>query len=582
MQMFDDFEHAEGDIASITQRVHQQDLHEWEQALSRAVKQHEFNLNCELLKRLDPTTSSQGTQPTDKTDKDTHALKFSGVSVKQSKKGETLQMDVLVQSQAELAQQQKLNKVNQAQIKTLLTSSPNPIYTLDKDGKLVDCNHAFERLFKVKSTKIKQQYIEDLSLFPEDICRIHTSGSTGLISASLSRDKEFDAELTDGKVRHLKLRLQTLTDVENKPTGMMGIVQDLTDLKQTKLALEQTRKHFTTILDLAPVAVATIDAEDKIITANIAMTDRLGVSERDLKKDSFYQLFNDPSNAGKAAKQIQQQGRLRQFTAQLKGKHGELHPSELHVDLLDKDKQHYLCWISDRTGEQFHQDKFESLLQHSSMPMAIFSDEGFTKLNPAACQFFKIEDEQDLWGATPYSAKLNTDDIAVNELERQITKVKLDGQAKFFRWEHKVNNELLPCQATYVPMYKGQEFDSILCIWMDFTELEQADQARLAALNLHKEAEKEVAEKQHQLASSQAQLATKAQDLAATETKLQQTQHNLTEKQQAYSSLQQQHESVTHNLQALQQDYKQSRKMLDDAQSANAELSTNQRSRKSN
>ncbi|MCF2946606.1 PAS domain S-box protein [Paraglaciecola aquimarina] len=571
------FEHAIekiGELKSLNNRVNKTQVYDWEQALKAAISSHNFDMRCELAHGSTSEIKVQGSQPIDSKPEDMLSLRFIGLSKHKNTKGETSQMDFVVHDLSALAAQENLNKANKVQIKTLLTSSPNPIYVVDIDAKVIDCNLAFERLFKLKKEKILQQTIYDLGLWPEDINKLHSGNSNNVASANMSKDKEFQTELTSGKVCNFKLRLQHIVDEQNQRSGMIGIIQDVTELRQVKAELIETKKHFTTILDLAPIAVATIDADDKIITANIAMTDRLGISERDLKKDSFYQLFNDPSNAGKAAKLIHQSGRLRQFNAQLKGKNGELHVSSLHVDLLNKDKQEYLCWISDRTGEQFQQDKFESLLQHSSMPMAILGEEGFTQLNPAACEFFKIEDEEALFGAYPYSASLNKDEIAVTELERQVTKVKLDGQAKFFRWEHQVGQEILPCQVTYVPMYKGQEFDSILCIWMDFRELQQADQARLEALNLRQEAEKQVAEKQEMLESSQAQLASKSQNLADTVTKLQAAQEDLSEKQHEFSSLQEAHENITHNLQALQQDYKQSRSLLDEAQSANVELTT--------
>ncbi|WP_158970215.1 PAS domain S-box protein [Paraglaciecola sp. L3A3] len=570
--LFADLDLELNEIKSLNQRITKAHLYEWEQALAKAVTSHQLDIRCELIFDLSQQPVVNGSQPIEQSAVKVVPIRCVGLSREKNAEGQTVKMDLLVHDLTELTQQKNANQAQQIQIKTLLTSSPNPIYITDKDANLIDCNLAFERLFKLKQSNILGKSIEELALWPEEINKLHMAKTRNTVAVSLSKDKEFVSQLADGKPLTLKLKLQEMINSNKQSTGMLGVLQDLTELTQTKAELLQTRKHFTTILDLAPLSVATIDADDRIVSANIAMTDKLGVSERDLKQGTFYQLFNDPSNAGKAAKLIQQTGRLRQFHAHIKGKNGELYASELHVDLLNKEKQEYLCWISDRAGEQFQQDKFESLLQHSSMPMAILSEQGFTQLNPAACEFFKIEDQQELLGEMPYSPKLNVDEIAATELERQVTKVKLDGKAKFFSWQHKVGNENLPCQVTYVPMYKGQEFDSILCLWMDFRQIQQADQARKEAIHLHQEAEKQVAEKQQQLQSSQAQLVSKMQNLAKTESQLQAAQDDLSEKQQAFSSLQEAHDSVTHNLQSLQKEYKQNRSMLAEAQDANSEL----------
>jgi len=577
-QMFADFllaaQPLSGDLNQLKKMLSSKAVFAWDQALEASKKQHQMDINCDFLRIDKNPTVSQGSEPKEAQQQNTVPLRFIGFSRKQNDKGETTRLDFVVQNLSEMEQQQALHQASQQQVKTLLATSPNPVYLLDEQGKIITCNSAFESMFKQKLSKIEHKSIQELDILPDEISRLHTENSSNFSSVNAGHDKEFEWQLADEVLHTLKLKLKFYTGKNKKRAGMVGVIQDITELKLAKHQLDQERKHFITILDLAPVAVATVDAEDRIVRANIAMTDRLGLSERELKKDTFYQLFNDSSNAGKAAKQIHQTGRLRNFVAHLKGKNDELHPSELHVDLLNKETQEYLCWISDRTKEQFHQDKFDGLLQHSSMPMAILGEQGFSKLNPAACAFFNVQDEHELFGSTPFAAELNLDQQASEELERHLTKVKLDGQAKSLQWEHRVGDDSLPCQATYVPMYKGQDFDSILCIWTDFRDLHQADEARMEAINLHQAAEKEVAEKQQLLRSSQDQLASKMKNLADTESRLQAAQDDLSEKQSEFSDLQQAHQSVTDNLQELQQDYNQSRSQLSEAQNANSELAS--------
>ena len=562
-----------GELNQLKKMFNSKVLYEWEQALEASKKQHQMDICCEFLQLDANHLETQGSEPKEKQVWNTIPLRLIGLSRNKNDEGETTCLDFIVQNLSALEQHKSLLLISQQKVKTLLATSPNPIYLLDEQGKFADCNSAFEMMFKQKLSKIKHESIQELTLLPAEISRLHVDNHSNFSAVNSGHNKEFELQLADEVNHTLKLKLKFFSDKNNKRAGVVGVIQDVTELKQARDKLDQERKHFLTILDLAPLAVATIDAEDRIIRANIAMTDRLSLSERELKKNTFYQLFNDSSHAAKAAKQVHQTGRLRGFAAHLKGKNDKLHPSELHVDLLSKEKKEYLCWISDSTKEQFHQDKFDGLLQHSSMPMAVLGETGFSKLNPAACAFFNLDNEHQLLGSTPYAAELNLDQQASEELERHLTKVKLDGQAKSLQWEHKVGQVLLPCQATYVPMYKGQDFDSILCVWTDFRDLQLADEARVEAMNLHHAAEKEVAQKQQLLQSSQDQLATKVKNLADTETRLQAAEYDLSEKQSEFSDLQQAHQSVTNNLQALQEDYNKSRYQLSEAQNVNSELS---------
>jgi len=563
-----------GELNQLKKMLNSQAVYKWEQALEASKKQHKIDICCEFLQLDKNHIESQSSEPKETQDRNTIPLRFIGLSRNKNNKGETTCLDFIVQNLSALEQQKNLRLISQQTVKTLLATNPNPVYLLDERGKFVDCNSAFELMFKQKLSKIEHKSIQELNLLPAEIGRLHIEKSANYSSVKTGHNKEFELQLADEVVHSLKLKLKFFSGENTTRAGMVGVIQDVTELKHTKDKLEQERKHFITILDLAPLAVVTIDAEDRIIKANIAMTDRLGLSERELKKDTFYQLFNNSSNADKAAKQVHQTGRLRGFSAHLKGKNDELHPSELHVDVLNKEQQEYLCWITDSTKEQFHQDKFDGLLQHSSMPMAVLDETGFSKLNPAACAFFDIKNEHELLGSTPYAAELNPDQQASGELERHLTKVKLDGQAKSLQWEHKVGQVLLPCQATYVPMYKGQKFDSILCIWTDFRDLQSADEARIEAMNLHQAAEKEVAQKQQLLQTSQDQLTNKMKNLADTETRLQTAEDDLSEKKSEFSDLQQAHQNITDNLQALQKDYNKSRVQLSEAQHVNSELMT--------
>ena len=514
------------------------------------------------------------------------------ISTAKNEKGKSIAFKLLVTDETELRQNERRQYASEQKVKALLNVSLHPLYILDEECRIVSVNSPFERMFGVRLAEVKNKRFDMLGLVPEDINVLHNPKDTPLtIGRALNREftgrvgKESRAEeelipalraasdeRDSSETLHLRLTIQSFGDDKNNRAGFAGMFQDLTLLTETQRQLESERAHFSNLLDIAPIAVATVDSEDKIVHANTAMTERLGLNEKELKKGTFYQLFNDADTAGRAAKQLHQTGRLRAFHTSLRGKNDIMHPSELHIDLFDKEKEQYVCWISDRSGEQFQQQKFQGLLEHSSMPMAILDEKGFSRLNPSACEFFGVENEDDLWGFAPYSQDLNKDEGDAYELERIVNRVKYDGRAKTINWEHKVGTTLRPCQATYIPIYKGKEFDSILCLWTDLTEIIQADQARLEAITAHKEAEREVAEKQQLLRSSHEQLASKLKDLRDTETKLQEAHDEISEAKIEYINLQEKHQSVTDNLQQVQQEYSKSRELLSEAQEVNNAL----------
>lgn len=552
-------------LKELSERVHQADQSGWAKAIQNAKTDGHAELLCRLL------LSTRG---------DTNIYVSTRLSIAATidNTGDCIQLHIgiLDNTQAE-SDKQKIDNMSQQQ-QALLNASSNPIYALDSSGNIMWTNSAFNMLFRRYVPKAKSKNLFEEDFFPDEVKKLHQA-SPGLSGRSYEIDFSLADPHGDANVAlHLKTSLAFYSSKdrlgENTARGMIGIIQDTTELQTAKDAYAQQQNQLESMLNLAPVAIATIDAEDRIISANNVMSRRLGFSDSELKRQDFYQLFNEASEAGKAAKKLHQTGHLRDYHAQLKGKDNKLHPSELHVDIINKEKQEYLCWIADRSDEQFQQDKFDSLLEHSSMPMAILGEHGFSKLNAEACKFFCVPNDFDLFGVSPYSARLNNDEETANALHQIVDEVKASGKAKSFIWEHKVGDLTLPCQATYVPLYKDQSFDSILCIWMDKRELQKADDARQLAINLHQAAERQVEEKQQLLASSQDQLATKMRTLADTEQKLQTVQEDLNETQSEYQYLQEEHKHVTDNLVQLKSQYSESRDMLADAQNVNAALSS--------
>ncbi|GAB3015994.1 PAS domain S-box protein [Bowmanella dokdonensis] len=541
-------------LAEFEKRVHSEDWNKWRQVIEKAGVKQGLEAKCRIQ-------SGEGL----------HHCRVFSLASELDDQGQPIRLDLTFYDATDLAQQRQQTETTRQVVKGLISGCPDPVYLLDEEGKLQEANRAFESLFKVSLLQLRGKVLTEMEFFPEELSALHQSGGS-LSGLAAPSGKEIQLKLADNHQPWVKVRIQAVKDAQGKRTGLVGILEDNTVLKLAQQERDKALARFEQMLTLAPMAVALIDREDKIVQANQALQQRLGLDLRALQEGSFYQLFRDPDNSVKAAKQLHQSGQLRAFRAQLRGIGGEYHPCELHMDLFDRTEQTYLCWIHDTSEKQFQEDKFDSLLEHSSMPMAVMGEKGFTRLNPAACEFFAIEEAQELYGYFPYSQALNSDAQAADKLKIRLEQLKMDGRALSLVWQHQKGEEPLPCQATYVPMYKGQELESILCIWMDMRAIKRADEARQEAINQRRAAEKEAAEKQQLLESSQDQLASKVKSLADAQTQLEAAQEDLSEQKNKMSDLQQAHHNVTEHLNKLQKEYSDSRDLLSRAQNSNAEL----------
>ncbi|WP_338401488.1 PAS domain-containing protein [Neptunicella marina] len=547
-------EQLNGPAETLLKRIYRQDWSLWSQSVEQAMKMQPVNFECRFTSGMSDLILAH--------------LYLQAITQADGHK----KLMIWILPQKALAQTRQQLVKQQTEWLAFSHAQPHATYMLDEQGHLINANNAFEQLFSVTFSQVQDKHLNELSFIPDDIRQQHQSNDLMLMSLSGSAHKEWDFTDKLGNRKTLRFRLQRIKQANGQNGGSVGVFENISELKQAKKEQQQHKQRFYRMLELAPVAMAIVDENDKLVQANPTFTQRLGVNEEQLKKTSFYQLFNDPTQSGKAAKQLQAEGKLRGFAARLKGADGELHPSELHMDMYDEKAGHYLCWIFDISQQQFHQDKFDSLLQHSSMPMAVLKNDGFAQLNPAALDFFAVDDEDELLGKFPHSPELNPNQEAVDKLQAKLQQLQEDGKAQSLVWQHQRGEQALPCQATYVPMFQGDKLDSVLCIWMDMRALAKADEERLEAINLQQAAERQVEKQQQLLASSQDKLASKVRSLSDTENRLKQAQQDLDQKLSTINELQQAHSDVTAHLQQLKQDYNKSRELLAESKQSNAEL----------
>jgi epidermal growth factor receptor substrate 15 len=536
---------------------------------------------------------------------------------------------LLVRIEEEMeAQKRKVERYKQ-QHEAMLNASSNATYSIDQEGKILWSNTRFHKLLKRIKPDASFENLLALNPFPEDVMQLHKN--IPFISTQ-TYEAEFEVASDDGRAIFLKLDLAFYAQKdrlsEQQSVGIVGILQDISDITQTRKELRQERgrvatttkelkaeqerivginralskekeqlaltnqdlqreqeryaqtsrelqqeqERMTRLLELSPVAIATIDSDDQIVSANTVMLERLKYNEKELKKGNIYKLFSEPSEAGTAAKQLNKTGRLRDFHVRLKGKDGRIYPGELKVDLINKEKQEYLFWIVDRSDEQFQRDKFDGVLQGSNLPMAILTDNGFSKLNQSACELLGAEDEEELFGLAPYSKQLNNSEETANELMQIISDVRRTSEVKSIFWTHYIQQQALACRITFVPIYKDQEFDSVICIWNDQRELQKVDEARIAAISARHEIELKIAENEKVLADKQEEIATRALQQSNLEQALQAAQEDLTHTQTEFSDLQQSHQQASNALLELQDEYTHTQEVLASSQGHNEDL----------
>lgn len=452
------------------------------------------------------------------------------------------------------------------QLKSIMTSSPIPLYVLNNKGQLIDCNAKFCTMFGIDRHKVRNKRIEDIDFYDDYFKAIH-AGLDGFVATQ----KSALVSVSDSKQIEINIHFKSFAAGTDN-AGIIGLIEDQTQSRQMQLELASLAETLNSVIEQAPLGIAIFADNNQIKRVNDSLASQLGVERSVLEQQSFPSLFSSEEQAESAKRQLQTKGQLESLQTELIRADGQPYSTQIDAMRLEGSTNDFICWVTDSQDFQYVEHQLERLTTFSNIPIGILVDNAFTKLNPAACAFFNVLTEDELIGQSPASDNLNTSYESAEDMQKHIQRLKHNKEVAQFSWIHQHKGETLPCEVTLIPLFKQGAHVATLCIWVDLRALEQANAARLEAVRLRKAAEEEIAEQQLLLESNQDLLESRALSLRDTKEKLEATESTLASKLDTIKNLQKSNEDISGHLDALQSDYDENRELLAQSQKTNTEL----------
>jgi len=192
--------------------------------------------------------------------------------------------EVTQRRQAEEALRQSEGKYRE-----LFEQSVDAISLVSPDGKLIDANPAWFRLFGY--TK------DDLASFSAHDAYVEPGARARFLQAIGTQDRvedEVQFKRKDGTVFDCHRTARVRRDAGGSIVGFQTVFHDVTEQKRTLQALRASETRFRQFFDqsVAPISLAAPDG--RIIEANDAWFRLFGYSREDLSWLTTYQLYEDP------------------------------------------------------------------------------------------------------------------------------------------------------------------------------------------------------------------------------------------------------------------------------------------------
>ncbi len=164
---------------------------------------------------------------------------------------------------------------------------PLPLMVKDADRRYVIFNRAAERLFG--QSQVSQLRRNTAALLPVDFAEAQLADDAYVLTKGLPTSRELEYTLGDGDRKALQVRKAPITDVTGEP-AVLTVITDVTPLRHAEAELRSSLEEFNALFDNAPLGLALMAEDGRVMRANPSYCRIAGQEEAALKRTRLTEL----------------------------------------------------------------------------------------------------------------------------------------------------------------------------------------------------------------------------------------------------------------------------------------------------
>ena len=165
-------------------------------------------------------------------------------------------------------------------LNTILESEPECVKVIAADGELLQMNRAGLTMLEVGD--VEEARKTGLINFIDPEFRSDFSDLFKKVLQNQADKLEFRIRGKRGTRRWLETHASPLRDAQGKVTGIVAVTRDVTERKQTMLALQESEFRFRNIMENAPIGMVITSVDGHLLMVNQAYCDMLGYNKEEL------------------------------------------------------------------------------------------------------------------------------------------------------------------------------------------------------------------------------------------------------------------------------------------------------------
>ncbi len=187
---------------------------------------------------------------------------------------------------------------------TIVDNIPNPIFYQDAEGVYLGCNEAFLEYLGMPGEDVKGKTVYDITP-DQEMAELYHELDMEMLNNPCTESYEAPIEYADGSIRDVVFYKTTFRNPDGSVGGLIGTFLDITDLKETEKALQQSEERYRSYIDNAPDGIFISDEEGRYLEVNEAACRITGYSREELLEMHIVDLL-PPESMAEAGDHFQQ------------------------------------------------------------------------------------------------------------------------------------------------------------------------------------------------------------------------------------------------------------------------------------
>ncbi len=200
-------------------------------------------------------------------------------------------------------------------MKTLLDTLPHPVYYKNREGIYLGCNKAFaEQIVGLSPHEIIGKSLYDLPhVIPRRFADIYKKYDDHLLCHPGVQIYETRVRTVTGETRDFLFSKATFSDAVSHVAGIVGVMLDITDRKETEKALHESEEKFRSLFETSKDAIGITAPDGTVLDANQAWLDLFGYTREEIIGEKIQPLYTDPSVREHVVRELEEKGFIRNY-----------------------------------------------------------------------------------------------------------------------------------------------------------------------------------------------------------------------------------------------------------------------------